>query len=112
MRFADRCLFVDSSLQHAAAAMGKPSTVVWVATEPELFGYKMHDNITPPVKLPKGTIDSFLFDYTFTGAVHECPYNDVSEMFDVNAIVQSLLQPVRENKPSTSKASTAKKKRK
>ena len=96
MRFADRCLFVDSSLQHAAAALGKPSTVVWVATEPELFGYEMHQNITPPVKLPKGTIDSYLFDYTFTGAVHECPYEDVSQMFDVNAIVQSLLQPARQ----------------
>ena len=99
MRYADRCLFVDSSLQHAAAAMGKPSTVVWVATEPELFGWDLHQNITPPVKLPKGTIDSYLFDYTFTGAIHECPYNDVNEMFDVNAIVQSLLQPVPERQP-------------
>lgn len=127
MRFADRCLFVDSSLQHAAAALRKPATVVWVATEPELFGYQMHDNITPPVKLPKGTIDSYLFDYTFTGAIHECPYEDVSEMFDVNAIVQSLLQPVRqpvqthqqfqaqqaqETPPSQDKRAAAKKKRK
>jgi len=99
MRFADRCLFVDSSLQHAAAAMGKPATVVWVATEPQLFGWDLHQNITPPVKLPKGTVDSYLFDYTFTGAIHECPYNDVNEMFDVNAIVQSLLQPIPERKP-------------
>ena len=99
MRYADRCLFVDSSLQHAAAAMGKPATVVWVATEPKLFGWDLHQNITPPVKLPKGTIDSYLFDYTFTGAIHECPYNDVNEMFDVNAIVQSLLQPIPERKP-------------
>lgn len=99
MRYADRCLFVDSSLQHAAAAMGKPATVVWVATEPKLFGWDLHHNITPPVKVPKGTIDSYLFDYTFTGAIHECPYNDVSEMFDVDAIVQSLLQPIPERKP-------------
>ena len=96
MRFADRCLFIDSSLQHAAAAMGKSSTVVWVATQPELFGYEMHTNIKAPVQLPKGTIDSYLYDYTFTGAVHECPYSDVKEMFDVNAIVQSLLQPARQ----------------
>ena len=96
MRFADRCLFVDSSLQHAAAAMGKSSTVVWIATQPELFGYDMHTNIKAPVQLPKGTIDSYLYDYTFTGAVHECPYSDVKEMFDVDAIVQSLLQPARQ----------------
>ena len=128
LRFADRCLFVDSSLQHAAAALGKSSTVVWVATQPELFGYEMHTNIKAPVQLPKGTIDSYLFDYTFTGAVHECPYDDVSQMFDVNAIVQSLLQPAREaipsheqfqadqatkeTAPSASKRAAAKKKRK
>jgi|14BtaG_2_1085337.scaffolds.fasta_scaffold04379_4 hypothetical protein len=95
LNFADRCLFVDSSLQHAAAALGKSSTVVWVATQPELFGYNIHTNIKAPVQLPKGTIDSYLYDYTFTGAVHECPYEDVNQMFDVNAIVQSLLQPAR-----------------
>ena len=92
IRFADRCLFVDSSFQHAAAAMGKPSTVVWVATQPEVFGYDIHTNIKAPVEFPKGTIDSYLYDYNFTGAIHECPYDDVSQMFDVNGIVGSLLQ--------------------
>lgn len=91
IRYADRCLFVDSSLQHAAAAMGKPATVVWVATQPEIFGYDIHTNITAPVQFPQGTIDSYLYDYNFTGAIHECPYDDVAQMFDVNAIVSSLL---------------------
>lgn len=128
LRFADRCLFVDSSLQHAAAAMGKSSTVVWIATQPELFGYEMHTNIKAPVQLPEGTVDSYLYDYTFTGAVHECPYDDVNQMFDVNAIVQSLLQPARtqlqtheefratqdakETPPSPKKRAASKKKRK
>ena len=77
----------------------KPSTVVWVATQPEVFGYDMHENFKPPVEFPEGTIDSFLHDYNFTGAVHECPYDDVNQMFDVDGIVNSLLQPPRQAGP-------------
>ena len=97
LRYADRCLFVDSSFQHAAAAIGKSATVVWIGSQPEVFGYDMHTNFKPPVEFPQGTIDSFLHDYNFTGAIHECPYDDISQMFDVNGIVNSLLQPERQS---------------
>jgi len=99
LRFADRCLFVDSSFQHAAAALNKPSTVVWIGTQPQSFGYEMHDNFTPPVEFPNGTIDSYLHDYNFTGAIHECPYDDVAQMFDVDGIINSLLTPPLQNVP-------------
>lgn len=103
IRVADRCLFVDSSFQHAAAAMKKSATVVWVGTQPELFGYDLHTNIKAPVQFPEGTIDSYLYDYNFTGAGHECPYDDVNQMFDVDSIVKSLLQPTQTaDKPTTS----------
>ncbi len=103
IRIADRCLFVDSSFQHAAAAMNKSATVVWVGTQPELFGYDLHTNIKAPVQFPEGTIDSYLYDYNFTGAGHECPYDDVNQMFDVDSIVKSLLQPIQTaDKPTTS----------
>ena len=103
IRIADRCLFVDSSFQHAAAAMKKSATVVWVGTQPELFGYDLHTNIKAPVQFPEGTIDSYLYDYNFTGAGHECPYDDVNQMFDVDGIVKSLLQPIQTaDKPTTS----------
>lgn len=84
-------LFIDSSLQHAAAAMGLPSTVLWIGTSPVNFGYKMHKNIV--ANQPSGTnklIDSYIFDYSFDGLVHECPYNDLSEMFNVEEIIKSL----------------------
>lgn len=83
-------LLIDSSLQHAAAAMGLKSTVVWVATQPEVFGYKMHNNIKPKTEFTQGTVDSYLFDYNFTGAIYECPYMDISEIFDIDAILQTL----------------------
>ena len=88
---SDKRVLIDSSLQHAAAAMGLKSTVLWVGTSPKNFGYDMHSNIV--AKPPKGNvkmIDSYLFDYSFDGVAHECPYMDVNEMFDINEIFKSI----------------------
>lgn len=83
-------LFIDSCLQHGAAAMGLKSSVLWIGTNPNVFGYKMHDNILanqkPEFKLP----DSYLFNYNFEGVTHECPYKDESEMFNIDQIIESL----------------------
>ena len=38
-------LLIDSFGQHMARALNKPSTVCWVDTKPEIFGYKFHNNI-------------------------------------------------------------------
>jgi len=69
-------ILIDSSLQHAAAALELPSTVLWVATSPNIFGYSIHSNVQAnlpeTVKLP----DSYLFDYNFNGLIHECPILD------------------------------------
>ena len=35
-------------------------------------------------------IDAYLFDASFAGTPHECPYNDVNEMFDMNAVNKVL----------------------
>jgi hypothetical protein len=83
-------LLIDSSLQHAAAALNLPSTVVWVATQPKVFGYNIHTNIEPKTKYEEGTIDSYLFDYNFTGAIHECPYTTPYEIFDIEQIIKTL----------------------
>jgi hypothetical protein len=90
LEIADARLLIDSSLQHAAAALNLPSTVVWVATQPEIFGYKLHKNITPLETFPKGTVDSYLHDYNFTGAIHECPYTSPDQIFDIDAIIETL----------------------
>jgi hypothetical protein len=84
-------ILIDSFLQHAAAGMGLPSTVLWIGTSPVNFGYKMHKNIV--AKDPPGTtklIDSYIFDYSLEGSVHECPYNSVEEMFDINTIFKNI----------------------
>jgi hypothetical protein len=79
-------ILIDSSLQHASAALGKSSTVLWIGTSPKIFGYRQHKNIQAVVpegfKLP----DSYMFDYNFNGETHECPLMD-DNIFDVNQII-------------------------
>jgi hypothetical protein len=86
---SEKRVLIDSSLQHAAAALGLESTVLWVGTSPIVFGYGLHKNVvaTLPntVKLP----DSYLFDYDFNGSTHECPMFD-NNIFDFNTIVETL----------------------
>lgn len=84
-------ILVDSSLQHAAAALNLPSTVAWVATHPDLFGYSRHTNVATKEEHIRGTIDSYMYDYDFTGIIHECPYKNLEELHDVDAIVRSVL---------------------
>ena len=88
---SEKRLLIDSCLQHAAAALDIPSTVLWIGSPAKIFGYNLHTNIqanTPKnkIKLP----DSYLFDYNFEGNLHEYPYNQDEILFDVNKIVESL----------------------
>jgi hypothetical protein len=88
---AQKRILIDSSLQHAAASFNLPSTVLWVGTSPTVFGYKLHNNIV--AKEPKGVtklIDAYIFDYNLDGVLHECPYIDVNEMFDINQLVRTV----------------------
>jgi hypothetical protein len=87
---SDKRLLIDSSLQHAAMALNKPSTVLWVGTNPQVFGYDYHKNIVADLgdenyKLP----DSYLFDYNFNGAIHECPMDD-ENIFDLDEIIYKV----------------------
>tara|TARA_R100001129_G_scaffold141943_1_gene103147 strand:- start:214 stop:1092 length:879 start_codon:yes stop_codon:yes gene_type:complete len=84
-------VLIDSCLQHAATAFGLQSTVVWVGTSPMVFGYKLHKNVVAKVPNKKNQlIGSYLFDYQFENNIHECPYINVNEMFDVNQLLREL----------------------
>jgi hypothetical protein len=87
LAFSQKRLLIDSCLQHAAAALKLPSTVLWIGTSPKVFGYNIHNNIMAQlpetVKLP----DSYLFDYNFNGSVHECPMFDTN-IFNINEIIE------------------------
>ncbi len=50
----------------------------------------MHTNIVPKVARNEGTVDSYLYDYDFQGVIHQCPYDSVDELHDVEAIVKAV----------------------
>ena len=84
-------VLIDSSLQHAAAALNQKSTVLWVGTSPKVFGYKIHTNVE--AKLPKRAnqlIGSYTFDFQFENNMHECPYMTINDMFNINQILTSI----------------------
>ncbi len=87
--FSQKRVLIDSCMQHAAAALNLPSTVLWIGTSPKTFGWETHNNImaTLPetVKLP----DSYLFDYNFHGTLHECPLLDLN-IFDESDVLNSI----------------------
>lgn len=82
-------LFIDSCMQHAAAALNLKSTVLWIGTSPMVFGYDLHDNIA--AEIPQGVKmpESYLFDYSFSGITYECPYIDQID-FDIPEIMESI----------------------
>jgi hypothetical protein len=88
---SDKRVLIDSSLQHAAVALNVPSTVFWIGTSPKNFGYALHNNIiaNTPTDTTK-LIDAYLFDYSFEGITHECPYYSLEEMFDVPKIIEKI----------------------
>lgn len=88
---AQKRVLIDSCLQHAASAFKLPSTVFWIGTSPTVFGYKLHNNIV--AKLPKKAnqmIGSYLFDYQFENNLHECPYMELKDIFDINRVLSSI----------------------
>jgi ADP-heptose:LPS heptosyltransferase len=92
LELSNKRLLIDSSLQHAAAALRLPSVVLWNATSPEVFGHSLHTNIktkqAPNISLP----GSYLFDFQFDSNENEFPYEeaDMENLYDVDEIIHLL----------------------
>jgi len=83
-------LLIDSIYQHAAAAMGLKSTVLWISTEVEKFGYAMHDNIQANVgKLKHGERTDFIFG-GLQDDPDKCPFADEQKILPKKKIIDSL----------------------
>ena len=84
-------VLIDSCLQHAAAAFSLKSTVLWVGTSSTVFGYKLHNNIQAKVpNTANQLIGSYLFDYQFENNLHECPYIEILDIFNIKDILTSM----------------------
>ena len=91
LEMSQKRFFMDSFLQHTAAAIKKPSTVCWIANSPKVFGYEMHDNITANEFTVKPDLKAAVFNkFNIIGLLEEFPYNNENEIFDLDKIIQSL----------------------
>lgn len=85
---SDKRLLIDSMMQHAAAALGLSSTVLWIANSPSVFGYNTHQNIIG--NFTEGSLKNSIYEpYDIIGDPIQLatPPNDI---FNVDMIVSSL----------------------
>lgn len=91
LRMSEKRVLIDSCLQHAAAALRLPSTVLWVGTSPKVFGYDMHKNIVANIEdSTLKLVDAYLFDFQFDGILHECPFRDMNSMFKIDDVFNAI----------------------
>lgn len=91
---SDKIIGIDSFVQHAAAALNKKATVGWISNSPNVFGYPIHDNITPvELKTFRHKIDSYFQSDDWSGSrFYECPYDDLNSIFNKDTFIQSILE--------------------
>ena len=88
---SEKRLLMDSFAQHTAAALKLPSTVLWIANKPEVFGYDINTNIMakPFTKKPE-TKGSYLQKFDITGDPLQFPYHTEQEIFDLKDVLNAL----------------------
>lgn len=91
LTFSAKRLFMDSFAQHTASALNLPSTVLWIANKPEVFGYDLHTNIlaNPETRKPE-LKTSFIEKYNIIGSPLQFPYNSEDEIFDIDKIIEAI----------------------
>lgn len=93
IRFSDKRLFIDSVSQHAAAALKKESTVMWIRNNPEVLGYTLHDNIVTKAPDEINVFATSVFEpYDIAGQIHQCPFKEGTKLFDEEDILKSLAE--------------------
>jgi ADP-heptose:LPS heptosyltransferase len=84
-------LLIDSSSMHIATALNLPSVVGWIGTNSKVFGYDMHTNIianepTKEVNIERNSYTKYLLYED----ISTLPYNNFSEIFDAQKIINAL----------------------
>ncbi len=93
--FSDKRIFIDSFMQHAAAALNLPSTVFWIGNSPVVFGYDVHQNIT--AEFETGSTRNSLFDpYEISGGDFVQLLTSPHDLFNSEAVIDFLLKQEKE----------------
>ena len=77
-------------MQHAAAALKKPSTVLWNGTSPKVFGYDIHENICTSVPYDFKLPNSYLFDFDFNGNETEYPFTEDVNLYNLETLIETI----------------------
>jgi len=84
-------LLIDSSSMHIATALNLPSVVGWIGTNPKVFGYDMHTNIVANEPTKEVNIERNSYTkYLLYEDISTLPYNNFSEIFDTQKIINAL----------------------
>jgi ADP-heptose:LPS heptosyltransferase len=84
-------LFIDSSSMHVATALKLPSVVGWIGTNPFVFGYDLHTNIMANDPTKEVNIESNSYTkHLLYEDISTLPYNNFSEIFDTQRIINAL----------------------
>tara|TARA_R100000541_G_scaffold11488_1_gene19659 strand:+ start:2002 stop:2880 length:879 start_codon:yes stop_codon:yes gene_type:complete len=91
LQIADKRLLIDSFAQHLSAALNKKSTVCWISTKPEIFGYKHNINIKSNPFTKEPNLTSAVYNpFNLAQDISSIPYNNLNEIFDTNKIIESI----------------------
>jgi len=84
-------LLIDSSSMHIATALNLPSVVGWIGTNSKVFGYDMHTNIVANEPTKEVNIERNSYTkYLLYEDISTLPYNNFSEIFNTQKIINAL----------------------
>jgi len=97
IKLSTKRLFMDSFAQHTAKALDLDSVVCWIGNKPSVFGYENNINIEANKETAVPELKQSVYSkYNITGNLFEFPYNDESEIFNIETIINSLTDSVEE----------------
>ena len=87
---SDKRIFIDSFAQHLATALNLPSTVLWVTTTPNEFGYELHNNIIRndyELYLPYTAYEG----YCLIEPLVNMPYTNTKNIFNEELVLKNII---------------------
>lgn len=91
LSLSEKRLLIDSSAMHIAQSLGLSSVVMWVGTNPRIFGYENNQNIVanPPTR-EINLEHNYYAKHLLFEDLGTIPYNDLNEMFDIDTIINAI----------------------
>jgi hypothetical protein len=93
IQLSEKRLFMDSFAQHTAKAMDLKSVVCWIGNKSNVFGYESNINIQANKETAVPELKQSVFSkYNITGNLFEFPYENESEIFSTENIINALTE--------------------